>query len=71
MLRQHFADGDGKLPRTLEKFLGDRGALADMVGDLFDETKRDSAIGRMSQLLGTYFDGDASQACASCSIPPA
>ena len=60
-LRLHFADGDGKLPRTLEKFLGDRGALRTMVGELFDETKRDSAIGRMRQLLGTYFDGDASK----------
>ena len=27
MLRQNFADGDGRLPRTLEKFLGDRGQL--------------------------------------------
>ena len=26
-LRTNFADGDGRLPRTLEKFLGDRGAL--------------------------------------------
>ena len=28
VLRQNFADGDGRLPRTLEKFLGDRGQLA-------------------------------------------
>ena len=61
MLRQNFADGDGKLPRTLEKFLGDRGQLRTFVGDLFDESKRDSAIGRMKLLLGTYFDGDASR----------
>ena len=61
LLRQNFADGDGRLPRTLEKFLGDRGALQRMVGELFDETKRDSAIGRIRQLLGTYFDGDASK----------
>src|SRR5512144_1053370 len=46
VLRANFADGDGRLPRTLEKFLGDRGALQRFVGDLFDETKRDSAIGR-------------------------
>ena len=26
-LRTNFADGDGRLPRTLETFLGDRGAL--------------------------------------------
>ena len=60
-LRSNFADGDGRLPRTLEKFLGDRGALRLYVGELFDETKRDSAIGRMRTLLGTYFDGDASR----------
>ncbi|MFN8624097.1 MAG: hypothetical protein U0869_25425, partial [Chloroflexota bacterium] len=61
VLRQNFADGDGRLPRTLEKFLGDRGQLRGFVGELFDETRRDSAIGRMRQLLGTYFDGDASR----------
>ena len=61
VLRQNFADGDGRLPRTLEKFLGDRGALRSFVNELFDETKRDSAIGRMKLLLGSYFDGDASK----------
>ena len=61
VLRQNFADGDGRLPRTLEKFLGDRGQLRAFVEELFDETKRDSAIGRMRTLLGTYFDGDASR----------
>jgi hypothetical protein len=60
-LRSNFADGDGRLPRTLETFLGKRGALERFVGELFDETKRDSAIGRMRGLLGTYFDGDASK----------
>jgi hypothetical protein len=61
VLRANFGDGEGRLPRTLEKFLGDRGALRVFVGELFDETKRDSAIGRMRTLLGTYFDGDASK----------
>jgi hypothetical protein len=60
-LRANFADGDGRLPRTLERFLGDRGALRGMVDELFDEKKRDSAIGRMSRMLETYFDGDASK----------
>jgi hypothetical protein len=60
-LRANFADGDGRLPRTLERFLGDRGALRSFVNELFDETRRDSAIGRMSTLLGSYFDGDASK----------
>jgi hypothetical protein len=61
VLRQNFADGDGRLPRTLERFLGDRGQLRSFVGELFDENKRDSAIGRMRLLLGSYFDGDASR----------
>ena len=49
-----FADGDGRLPRTLERFLGDRGALQGYVNELFDPAKRDSAIGRMRELLGRY-----------------
>jgi hypothetical protein len=60
-LRANFADGDGRLPRTLEKFLGDRGALRSMVDELFDEKKRDSAIGRIGSMLERYFDGDASK----------
>jgi hypothetical protein len=61
VLRQNFGDNDGRLPRTLERFLGDRGQLSRFVTELFDETKRDSAIGRMRALLGNYFDGDASR----------
>jgi hypothetical protein len=61
VLRANFADGDGRLPRTLERFLGDRGQLRAFVAELFDESKRDSAIGRMRTLLGQYFDGDASK----------
>ncbi len=61
VLRANFADGDGRLPRTLERFLGDRGALQKFVNELFDETKRDSAIGRIGGLLGKYFDGDSSR----------
>jgi hypothetical protein len=60
-LRANFADGDGRLPRTLERFLGDRGALRSMVEELFDPTKRDSAIGRIGTMLERYFDGDASK----------
>jgi hypothetical protein len=60
-LRTNFADGEGRLPRTLEAFLGDRGALRKMVEELFDESKRDSAIGRMGRMLERYFDGDASK----------
>jgi hypothetical protein len=61
VLRENFADQDGRLPRTLERFLGDRGALRTFVTDLFDETRRDSAVGRIQTMLGRYFDGDASR----------
>ncbi len=61
LLRQNFADGDGRLPRTLEAFLGDRGKLRSLTDELFDESKRDSAIGRIKSLLGTYIDGDGSK----------
>lgn len=61
VLRLNFGDREGRLPRTLEQFLGDRGQLTRLVAELFDENKRDSAIGRLRTLLGTYFDGDASR----------
>jgi hypothetical protein len=61
VLRTNFADGDGRLPRTLERFLGNRGELNRLVTELFDEDRRDSAIGRLRSLLGTYFDGDGSR----------
>jgi hypothetical protein len=61
LLRENFVGEDGRLPRTLEKFLGNRGELQSFVRDLFDETKRDSAIGRIGTLLGRYFDGDQSR----------
>jgi hypothetical protein len=60
-LRANFGDGDGKLPRTLEAFLGDRGKLKATVEELFDPSRRDSALGRISGMLDKYFDGDASQ----------
>ena len=60
-LRANFADGDGRLPRTLEAFLGDRGKLQATVRDLFDPTRKDSALGRLSTMLESYFDGDASR----------
>jgi hypothetical protein len=61
VLRANFGDGDGRLPRTLEAFLGDRGKLRSMVDELFDPSRRDSAIGRISGMLESYFDGDASR----------
>jgi len=61
VLRTNFADGDGRLPRTLESFLGDRGKLRSMVDELFDPTRRDSAIGRIGTMLESYFDGDGSR----------
>jgi hypothetical protein len=61
LLRTNFADGDGRLPRTLEAFLGDRGKLRSMVDELFDPKRRDSAIGRIGTMFETYFDGDGSK----------
>ena len=61
VLRSNFADGEGRLPRTLETFLGDRGKLKAMVDELFDPKRRDSAIGRIGGMLESYFDGDASK----------
>jgi len=61
VLRANFGDGDGRLPRTLEAFLGDRGKLKATVEELFDPKRRDSALGRISSMLESYFDGDASR----------
>jgi hypothetical protein len=60
-LRATFADGEGKLPRMLEEFLGDGGRLRRLTADLFDPNRRDSAIGQLQDLLGRYFDGDGSR----------
>jgi len=60
-LRANFGDGEGRLPRTLESFLGDRGKLKATVEELFDPKRQDSAVGRIATMLGTYFDGDASR----------
>jgi hypothetical protein len=60
-LRENFGDDSGRLPRTLERFLGDSGSLRRMTADLFDENRRESAMGRLNELLGRYFDGDGSR----------
>jgi hypothetical protein len=60
-LRATFADDDGRLPRTLEAFLGDSGRLQRLTADLFDPNRRDSAIGQLNDTLGRYFDGDGSR----------
>src|ERR1700733_12892799 len=57
-LRETFAAKDGALPRTLEHFLGNDGTLRRLVDELFDDERRDSAIGRMRTLLAGCFDGD-------------
>ena len=61
ILRKTFANEGGALPATLERFLGDKGELALFTKDLFDENRRDSALGKLNTILGTYFDGDASK----------
>jgi hypothetical protein len=61
ILRKNFASEGGVMPATLERFIGDKGQLAQFTKDLFDENRRDSAIGKLNTILGTYFDGDASK----------
>ena len=61
ILRKTFGSEGGVLPITLERFIGDKGQLAQFTKDLFDENRRDSALGKLNTILGTYFDGDASK----------
>ena len=61
ILRKTFANEGGALPATLERFLGNKGELALFTKDLFDENRRDSALGKLNTILGAYFDGDASK----------
>ena len=61
ILRKTFSTEGGVMPATLERFIGDKGQLAQFTKDLFDENRRDSAIGKLNTILGTYFDGDASK----------
>ena len=51
-LRDNFGDGDGRLPQTLERFLGDDGKLRRLTSDLFDENRRESALFRLNELMG-------------------
>jgi hypothetical protein len=60
-LRANFGDGEGRLPRTLEQFLGEDGKLRRLVGELFDPNRREGALGQLTAKLERYFDGDASQ----------
>ena len=58
-LRRQFGDG-GRLPETMERFLGDEGKLRALLEELFDESRRTSAMGQIRGLLRDYFDGDTS-----------
>ena len=51
VLKANFADEEGRLPRTLEAYFGDRGSVRGFLDDLFDDGRRDSAIGKISTLL--------------------
>ncbi len=48
-------EGDGSLSRALERFVGEGGAVA----QLFDPERRDSAIGRLRDLLDEHVKGQA------------
>ena len=70
-LRPNFADGDGRLPRTLERFLGDRGALRAFVERAVrrDEARqRDRPDARRSSARTSTATRRGSR---SCSTPPA
>src|SRR5689334_25430600 len=49
-LRANFGDGDGRLPRTLETFLGDRGKLKATVEELLD--RKSAVSGKRADLRG-------------------
>lgn len=61
ILRKTFATDGGQVPVMLERFIGDKGEIARFTKDLFDENRRDSALGRLNTILDKYFDGDASK----------
>lgn len=51
-----FSEEDGAMAQALRSYLGEGGALS----ELFDPDRRDSAIGRMRELLGEHFEGEGS-----------
>ena len=52
-----FSQEGGTLVRALEKYLGEGGRLA----DLFDPQRKDSALGRIQEILAEHFDGEGSR----------
>src|SRR5207253_325322 len=56
VLRDHFADKQGKLPKTLEQYLGDSGKMATMLSRLADPDSRSSLIGPIDSRLSTMLD---------------
>src|SRR5688500_8486027 len=52
ILLEYCGDGDGRLSMSLERFFGDGGQLRRLPHVLFDEMKRDSALGRLNELMG-------------------
>ena len=52
ILRKTFATDGGQVPVMLERFIGDKGEIARFTKDLFDENRRDSALGRLNTKIG-------------------
>ena len=52
-----FSEDHGRLGQALQDYLGDGGELS----ALFDPDRRDSAIGRMRELMRDHFDGEGSK----------
>ena len=60
-LRENFGDGGGRLPRTMEAYLGSGGRMAQILTKAADPASRSSLVGQMQLLLGSHFDGDKSK----------
>lgn len=55
-LEKVFADEGGALPNALERYLGEGGRLE----ELFDPERRDSAVGRIKEIMREHFEGEGS-----------
>ncbi|MBI3456994.1 MAG: hypothetical protein HY002_14550 [Candidatus Rokubacteria bacterium] len=57
VLEAVFAEDSGSLARALKTYLGEDGRLS----ELFDPARRDSAIGKIAELLNAHFGGEGSK----------
>src|SRR5207244_9579830 len=60
-LRENCGDGNGRLPQTLEIYLGSEGRMAQVLKKAADQESRSSIVGQIQVLLGSHFGGDKSK----------